>query len=150
MGNINAKLAAKGLGSIKFSTEVYTKEEVDSLLGDKLDTAAVVAPSTSDSDAGKAADAKATGDALAEKLDKSGGTLSGDLLLDYYKLAFGGTTDVDTTMVMGNAVDEVDFKCGNSTLTLKVGDGGTVAKTSDIESALGDIATALAAITGVN
>lgn len=41
------------------------------------DVPAVVAPSTSASDAGKAADAKATGDALAGKLSTSGGTVDG-------------------------------------------------------------------------
>lgn len=40
---------------------------------------AVVAPSTSASDAGKAADAKATGEQLARKLDKSGGEIDGDV-----------------------------------------------------------------------
>lgn len=43
------------------------------------DVPAVVAPSTSAADAGKAADAKATGDALAGKLAKSGGTMTGPL-----------------------------------------------------------------------
>jgi len=40
---------------------------------------AVVVPSTSTSDSGKAADAKATGDALNGKLDKSGGEMTGAL-----------------------------------------------------------------------
>ena len=59
---------------------------------------AVVAPSTSSSDAGKAADAKATGDALAGKLDKSGGTMTGILTAprfyvtnsDGFVIALGG------------------------------------------------------------
>lgn len=47
---------------------------------------AVVAPSTDAAAAGKAADAKSTGDALAGKLDKSGGTMTGNLTMSNARL----------------------------------------------------------------
>ena len=50
-------------------------------LAGKLDKSGVVAPSTSVLDIGKAADAKATGDALAGKLNISGGTVTGVIAL---------------------------------------------------------------------
>ena len=50
--------------------DAYTKAETDGLLAGKLD-GPTVAPSTDESAGGKAADAKATGEALAEKLPAS-------------------------------------------------------------------------------
>jgi hypothetical protein len=55
---------------------------------------AVVAPSTSSSDAGKAADAKSTGDALAGKLDKSGGTVTGMLTAQQFYATGSGNSFV--------------------------------------------------------
>jgi len=70
-----------GLGSVNNTSDLDkpVSTATQTALNGKLDTTAVVAPSTSSTDAGKAADAKATGDALAGKLDTAGGTMTGTL-----------------------------------------------------------------------
>ena len=68
-----------------------SEAEAEALRSGKLDKADVVAPSTSSSDSGKAADAKATGDALAGKLGNSGRqTLNGPLEASAIKVVWDG------------------------------------------------------------
>lgn len=88
------------------------------------DIPAVVAPSTSASDAGKAADAKATGDALAGKLGTNGGgTITGDL-------SVSGTVTAATVLANSMAIANVGTLYPETwTFEVDDGQGGTTTTT---------------------
>ena len=106
-------------------------------LANKLDKTAVVAPSAS-ATAGQAADAKAVNNALGGKLDKSGGTIAGEIVAEghagqavFYDGGLYATNyDGIRTDYKGNAIvhegEELLFPQG----------GGTLARKEDIDARL--------------
>lgn len=77
--SVNGKVGAVVLSANDVGA--YSKNETNEALANKLDKTAVVAPSESVT-TGQAADAKATHDALAEKLSTSGGLVNGDISIN--------------------------------------------------------------------
>lgn len=105
------------------------------------DVPAVVAPSTAAADAGKAADAKDTGEALAGKLPKTGGTITGQLAVNLPQgsqettaVSVGGDISVDNAYAyrVGNTTYE-DGQIGTNNGTLEIPNAsGTLALADDI------------------
>ena len=120
MSDLQSKLGEK-LGSVKFITDVYTKEQADNVF-----------------------------------LKKEGGTITGVLTLcpDSGTTAISADGDLEVTTGFAFRINQTTYEEGQivygSAILALPEESGTLATTSDIESALGDIATALAAITGVN
>ena len=112
-------------------------DAVNAALANKLDKTAVVAPSAS-ATAGQAADAKAVHDALGGKLDKSGGTIGGEIVAEghagqavFYDGGLNATNyDGINTDYKGNAI----VHGGEELLFPQV--GGTLARKEDIEDAV--------------
>ena len=106
---------------------------------------------------GKAADAKAVGDALGKKLDKTGGTLSGKIVLPTGDQNVGFTNSEDQKIFgYGNYNSVMHFRLGDASIPLqlrgsesapKYNDGVLVLR-SELEAALGEYITDIDTLLG--
>lgn len=106
---------------------------------------------------GKAADAKAVGDALGKKLDKTGGTLSGKVVLPTGDQNAGFTNSEDQKIFgYGNYNSVMHMRIGDASKPLQLRGGGSAPKynndtlvlKTELDTALGSYITDIDALIG--
>lgn len=101
-GKLNANQGASNAGKILGIVKGGVVTPVD------VPEAGTVDLDTTLSVSGKAADAKATGDALADKLSKSGGTMTGNIIMGGNTISGAGSVD-STHYFIGDASDISEY-----------------------------------------